>query len=63
MKNWETVNQLRKRTSLSRNMVMRLFDKPGISVRIGRIIRFDSDGVDALLKEMSGEGILTDEQT
>lgn len=48
MKKWETVKQTMERTNLSRTSVMR-FDKPGITTRIGKTIRFDVDALDEAL--------------
>ena len=53
MKKWETVKEVMERTSLYRNSVMTYLDKPGISVRIGRSIRFDADAVDKALLQIN----------
>ena len=50
MKRYETVNQAKERTNLSRSSLMR-FDKPGITIRVGRAIRFDVDALDKALTE------------
>lgn len=50
---WETVKELKERTGFCRSTIMKFFDKPGISVRLGRTIRFNSDAVDEILVKMS----------
>ena len=48
MKKYEKVKEAMERTGFSRNMLMK-FDKPGITIRVGRTIRFDCDALDAAL--------------
>lgn len=48
MKTYETIKHAMKRTGYSRNTLMR-FDKPGITVRVGKAIRFDADALDEAL--------------
>ena len=52
MKQYEKVKQAMERTGFSRNTLMK-FDRPGITVRVGKIIRFDSDAPDKAIAEQS----------
>ncbi len=55
MKRYETVKQAMERTGYSRNSIMR-FDRKGITVRIGKAIRFDVDALDEALANESEKG-------
>ncbi|WP_026661682.1 hypothetical protein [Butyrivibrio proteoclasticus] len=55
MKKYEKVKEAMERTGFSRNTLMK-FDRPGITIRVGRTVRFDCDALDKALAE-STEGI------
>ena len=50
MKQYETVKQAMNRTKLSRATLMK-FDKVGITFRVGRSVRFDSEALDKAIAE------------
>ncbi len=51
MKKYQTVKELQERTGYCRAFIMKFFDKPGISYRVGRALRFDADAVDRVIAE------------
>lgn len=53
MKNYQTVTQLKERTGYCRATIMKYFDVPGVSYRLGRAIRFDADAVDRIIEELA----------
>jgi hypothetical protein len=57
MKHYEKVKGATERTGYSRNFLMANFDKPGITIRIGRTIRFDADALDAAIEEMQAAAV------
>lgn len=50
MKKYETIKEAMARTRLSRTTLMK-FDKDGVTYRIGRTVRFDSDALDRAIAE------------
>ena len=55
MKRYETVKQAMERTGLCRTSIMK-FDRKGITVRIGKAIRFDVDALDEALADGDKKG-------